>query len=289
MAYMYFAKVNVNNDIFKVYKGEEDIDKVLNKLILNIDNKEKIMLSKNKGHIKFISLTTDIEKRFISGRLIRIFEDDIQMYNLDKDDVEELPQDKLARTSTFFFDVQHELIGFTTGKYFGPKQFCDYFEQLINKYTGEGTFNVTLQKDEESFDERVKRFSKISVIRFKIVPKNPCKDEFNNWYANPESIESVEANQVDITYSANNKNEQGLNFNNNYIKNILKGLGIGYISAFVSGLMPGGIKATVVSDKDAPRRFSIPDKDKTSIPSVHEHAQAFIPQILIKLIGKNNE
>lgn len=286
MAYLYFAKVNINNDIFKVYKGEEDVDEVLNKLIRNINNKAKIMLPKNKGHIKFISLTTDIEKRFISGRLIRIFEDDIQMYNLAKDDVEELPQDKLARASTFFFDVQHELIGFTTGKYFGPKQFCDYFEQLINLCTDEGTFNVTLQKDEDSFDERIKRFSKISSIRFKIVPKNPCKDEFNSIYANPDSIESVEANQLDITYSANNKNERGLNLNNDYIKNLFKGLGIGYLSAFVSGLMPGGIKATIVSDKDTPRRFSIPDKDKTSIPSVHEHAKAFIPQILLKMLGK---
>lgn len=289
MAYLYFAKINVNNDIFKVYKGEESIENILDKLILNINNKESIFLPKNKGYIKFITLTTNIEKRFISGRLIRIFEDDIQMYNLQTDDVENLPQDKLARTSTFYFDVQHELVGFTTGKYFGPKQFCDYFEQMINKCVDEGTFNVTLQKDEDSFDERVKKFSKISTIKLRIVPKNPCRDEFDSWYANPESIESVEANQAEIIYSANNKNEQGLNFNNDYIKNILKGLGIGYITGIVTGLMPNGVKATVSSDKDAPKRFGIPDKDKTTIERIQKYTKSFIPQILLKMMGKNNE
>lgn len=286
MAYLYFAKVNVNNDIFKVYKGEEDIDRLLDKLIINVNSDDKISLPKNKGYIKFITLITNVEKRFISGRLIRIFEDDIQMYNIETDDVEDLPQDKLARTSTFFFDVQHELIGFTTGKYFGPKQFCDYFELLINSCTENEAFSVILQKDPDSFIERVKRFSKISTIKFRIVPKNPCQDEFDNWYANPDSIESVEANQLEITYSANNKNERGLNFDNDYIKNILKGLSNGYINGSVSGLMPGGVKATVSSDTDAPRRYTIPDKDKTSIPNVHEHAKAFIPQVLLKMLGK---
>lgn len=289
MAYLYFAKVNVNNDIFKVYEGEKSIEKILNRLILSVNTEDNIILPKNRGYIKFITLSTNVEKSFISGRLIRIFEDDIQLYNFEKDDVEELPQDKLARTSTFYFDVQHELIGFTVGKYFGPKQFCDYFEQLINKCTEEGTFNVTLQKDEDSFTERVKRFSKITTIKFRIVPKNPCQKEFNDWYANPASIESVEANQAELTYSANSKNTRGLNFDNAYIQNLIKGLGYGYISSVVSGLMPGGEKGTVSSDKDAPRRFSIPDKDKTSIPDVNKHTKAIIPQVLYKMLGKKDE
>lgn len=53
--------------------------------------------------------------------------------------------------------------------------------------------------------------------------------------------------------------------------------------------MPGGEKGTVSSDKDAPRRFSIPDKDKTSIPDVNKHTKAIIPQVLYKMLGKKDE
>lgn len=289
MAYLYFAKLNVNNDIFRVYKGEEDIERILNKLILNINNNDRITLTKGKGDIKFITLTSDIEKRFVSGRLIRIFEDDIQMYNSETDNLEDLPQDKLARHSTFYFDVQHELIAFTVGRYFTPKQFCAFFELLINKCTEEGTFNVTLMKDEDSFDEKVKKFSKIVSVTFRIVPKNPCGEEFDEWYANPSSVESMEANKVEITYTANKNNKQGLNFNNDYIKNIFKGLGLGYITGFVTGLMPGGLQGTVFSDQDAPKRFVIPNKEKTSIPNISEYAKEFINNIMVKLLGKKNE
>lgn len=286
MAYLYFAKLNVNNNIFKVYNSEDDIENVLNKLIVNINNKEILSLPKNKGYIKFIALTSSIEQRFVSGRLIKIFEDDLQMYNSETDDLEDLPQSTLARNSTFYFDVQHELIAFTVGKYFSPKQFCDYFEQLINQCTEEGSFNVTLLKDTDSFEEKVKRFSKIISVTFKIVPKNPCHDEFDNLYANPESMESMQATGLEVTYTANNKNNQGLNLNNDYFKNLKKGLELGYIKSRVIGLIAGVTKGKVYSEQDTPKRFIIPNNDQTSIPNVHEHAKAFIPQILLKMLGK---
>lgn len=286
MAYLYFAKLNVNNDIFKVYNGEEDIEKILNKLIVRINSKKILSLPKNKEYIKFIALTSSIEKRFVRGRLIKIFEDDFQMYNSKTDDLEELPQSALARTSTFYCDVQHELIAFTVGKYFSPKQFCDYFEQLINQCTEEGNFNVTLLKDTDSFEEKVKKFSKITSVTFKIVPKNPCYDEFDKLYANLESMESMQANRLEVTYTANNKNNQGINLNNDYFKNFKKSLELGYIKSTVTGLIAGVTKGKVFSDQDAPKRFIIPNNDQTSIPNVHEHAKTFIPQILLKMLGK---
>lgn len=36
MAYMYFAKVNVNEEIFEVYEGRNSLKKILDKLIYNL-------------------------------------------------------------------------------------------------------------------------------------------------------------------------------------------------------------------------------------------------------------
>lgn len=60
MAYLYFAKVNVNNDIFKVYEGEKSIEEILNRLILSVNTEDNIILPKNRGYIKFITLSTNV-------------------------------------------------------------------------------------------------------------------------------------------------------------------------------------------------------------------------------------
>ena len=48
MAYLYFAKVNVNNDIFKVYEGEKSIEEILNRLILSVNTEDNIILPRRK-------------------------------------------------------------------------------------------------------------------------------------------------------------------------------------------------------------------------------------------------
>lgn len=147
MANLYFAKINVNGEIYKVYNDELSIDSIIDKLIVNISTEKSIVLPDNKGQIKFITLINNLDKRSVSGRLISIFQDDIQIYEKSKDDVIDLTNKDLARTCTFFFDGKSEIVGFTTGRYFGISQFCKYFEELLNEHTAPGCFNVTLIKD----------------------------------------------------------------------------------------------------------------------------------------------
>ena len=69
MAYMYFAKVNVNEEIFEVYEGRNSLKKILDKLIYNLSSKKIIVLPQNKGRIKFITLTKNIEKQSLKTRI----------------------------------------------------------------------------------------------------------------------------------------------------------------------------------------------------------------------------
>ena len=60
MANMYFAKININSDVHKLYENPKLLDDILKELILNINQKKTISLGENKKNkdnkesIKFI-------------------------------------------------------------------------------------------------------------------------------------------------------------------------------------------------------------------------------------------
>ena len=191
----------------------------------------------------------------------------------------------IARVCTFYFDAKTEIVAFTLGKYFSAKQFCLYFEQLINLCTEEGMFNVNLIQDKDIFREKLKRISKAQEIEIDLVAENSCEDAFKDWYANPESMEDMQANRLKLNYKAGQKGD-GLNLDNNYINKLIDALELGYVRFIrVVGRNLSGLKENITSDDKAPKRHSIPDSEKLSIPAIHEHGKAFIPNVARTIIG----
>lgn len=70
---MYFAKVNVNEEIFEVYEGRNSLKKILDKLIYNLSSKKIIVLPQNKGRIKFITLTKKHRKTICNWKNCKNF------------------------------------------------------------------------------------------------------------------------------------------------------------------------------------------------------------------------
>lgn len=288
MAYLYFCKVNINDEIYEVYKKKRKVADIIDHLIVNVNHDACIDITEKKETIKFITLTSDIEKGFISGRLVKIFTDDLQIYNELTDDVEALPREKLARICTFYFDAKAEIVAFTLGRYFGAKQFCSYFEQLINLCTEEGMFNVNLIQDKDVFREKLKHISKAQEIEIDLVAENSCEEAINRVYANPKSLEEMEANSLKLNYKAGKKGN-GLNLENSYLQKFIDALGLGYIKFIkVIGKNVAGLTESITSDEKAPKRYAIPDREKLSIPAVHEHGRSFIPNIA-RLISGNEK
>lgn len=286
MAYMYFAKVNVNDEIFKVYNEPMLLQELLSKLMANLNSSTRIELPKDKGIIKFITIEKDVERRNVYGRLIKVFKDDIKVYDPKKDDVEDLPTDKLARSATFFFDVAHEIVTFTTGQYFGYKQFCSFFELLLNACMGEGAFKVFLLTDEEVFKEKLKYFNKITKINVIMVPQNPGRSDFECMFANTEAVLSTNARYYEQTFRADGKSEIGLNINNDYMDNTINGVVSGYGDMIVEGIGVDAQKTSVTSIADAPERMSIPNVEKNSIPAIVERGKEGIVKVLAKMMRR---
>lgn len=288
MAFLYFCKVNVNDEIYSVYKKDKNVSDIIDNLIVNINSNVFIEDEDQKSRIKFVTLVPDIDRRYVCGRLIKIFTDDIQVYNEKLDDIEDIPSDRLTRSCTFYFDAKTEIVAFTVGKYFGYKKFCQYFEILINKCTEEGAFNVTLLQDSELFKSKLKRLSKAEKIEINLVAKNPCEEELNEWYANPKAMEEIEANKLRLIYESQGKKSNGLKIDSGYFAKLLDSLETGYVKFIkVIGKNLSGLKDDITSDLTAPKRFSIPDKDKLSIPAVHEHGATFIPRLMSFTSGKD--
>ena len=286
MAYMYFAKVNVNDEIFNVYDDPKVLQTLLVKLMGCINNSTKIDLPKDKGIIKFITIEKDAGKMVVYGRLVKVFKDDIKVYDPKKDDVEDLPTDKLARSATFFFDVEREIVGFTTGQYFGYKQFCSFFELLINACMGKSAFKVFLLKDEELFKEKLKYFNKITKINVIMIPKNPGRSDFECMFANPEALSSTKARYYEQTFRADGKSEIGLSINNDYMDNTIDGVVNGYGDMTVEGIGVNAQKTRITSTADAPARMAIPNVEKNSIPAVVERGIEGIVKVLAKIVRR---
>ena len=152
----------------------------------------------------------------------------------------------------------------------------------------EGKYQKYILKMLRDKDFKLKTFQKIVRINVSIIPKNPGREDINNWYATPETIEEVEATQLEQTYISGKESQTGLNINNNHMDNIINGVSSGYGKMKVTGIGSAGDEYTVDSDKDAAEKKYISNNQRYSIYSVMELGKDFIINILTKNIRKNN-
>ena len=71
MAIVYFAKVNINSNIYDVYENQNLVGKILDDLITNI-NSDRLPIKINKYEsIAFFDIEKNISEHYIVGRLAR--------------------------------------------------------------------------------------------------------------------------------------------------------------------------------------------------------------------------
>lgn len=105
MATMYFAKVNVNSDIYDIYEDKNKLYDILSDLLININDKDKIVDKHPENDkqitIQFSSLSKS--ENCIYGRLVYYFDGINITFNKEKREIEEAPQENMAQYITFYF------------------------------------------------------------------------------------------------------------------------------------------------------------------------------------------
>ncbi len=81
MAVIYFAKVNINSNIYEIYRDPGCFDKILETLLKNI-NSDSLPVEINKNdRIAFFDIKKNMSEYYVTGRLAKIFKDEIKIYN----------------------------------------------------------------------------------------------------------------------------------------------------------------------------------------------------------------
>nr|DAO01711.1 MAG TPA: protein of unknown function (DUF4747) [Bacteriophage sp.] len=294
MPNMYFAKVSISSKIYDVYKDESLLDKILDNLVLKVNDKIELTINdeidrNNIGDtIKFITLDNNIEKRYISGRLIRIYTDDVEKYDASQNDILKLPTDQLARYATFYFDLKTEIIGFTLGRYFGKNQFCNYFQALLNEFTSDGEFKVFLYKNEMSFRDDIQRLKKISSIYVSmIIPNAPGDKSLRRIFGvTGENLKEMNATQYNQEFKSDN-NEKGININTEVINGLIDGTCNGYGTMKIQGQDESN-QEIVIYSKEHPYTRSISQNQKNTISEVSELTRKYIKHIVSNFLRREH-
>ncbi|MFG0217251.1 hypothetical protein ACFU8X_29800, partial [Brevibacillus porteri] len=126
MADVYFAKFNINEEIYEVYSDSTLRDKLLLKLYSSLVT--NFSINDKDGTYKFTTLDKNPDTLVINGRLVKYGPGTHVSYDENADDIIETLDEKKAAYVTFSFDVQNEIIGFVPKRDFGFKQFLQRFK-----------------------------------------------------------------------------------------------------------------------------------------------------------------
>lgn len=289
MASIYYAKINVNKDIYKVYDKKASISEILERLLV-ADWQEKqysyFLKEKNdegkpkKEIVKFIHVDKFFDKRYIIGRLIKIYGDDIQHYDKEKDDLVDLSNDNLARSVAFYFDVKNEIVAFVYKQKFPARQFVNLFQKMINLIFGEDMFIVILKKNHGEFIDKIKKLEIVRSVRISLVPPNSNEKELSNLLPkNDKDLKESNITKIGLEFSAPFSKE-GINISTSFFQKLIRAVTKGWGEMTIVGRSLTGRRERITSNINAPFKKTISDSQKDSFETVKETGRAGINELI---------
>lgn len=286
MANVYYAKLNINSEIFKVYAGEVKISDILDALYEKINDKveyvkthtwsQKTVNGFEEKQSEEIYCFSNIEKnndsrRYIHGRVIRRFPLFTEEYDEDTRNVRKIVHENNAVSINFYFDVDSEIITFCTRRNFGQLQFVDAFKELINECMSSVHFELFLIKDFLNIKERLKTVHKITRIKSVVIPPNANEEHLKELYdASIKNMEEANVAKRTSIFEVSHKSDKGININSKMVAEELdineagtaykKERGYGKIEA--QGEHRDGSKFSYDSDVDSPYITLIDEENK---------------------------
>lgn len=282
MATMYFAKVNVNSDIYDIYEDKNKLYDILSDLLININDKDKIVDKHPENDkqitIQFSSLSKS--ENCIYGRLVYYFDGINITFNKEKREIEEAPQENMAQYITFYFDVMKERIAFTYKKEFGRRMFIDYFEKMLNHFSSNDViFEIYLEKNIKDLENKIRYYSKINEVEISVIPPNGDKEDFDNLFGNTsEDIKETNATKFYIRLQSAAK--EGINVLSKMLQNSISIIGKGYGDIVFKGKDKANNKYTVTSSEQALYVKPIKDEYKDNLIEFPEIARSGINNLL---------
>lgn len=308
MSKLYFAKMNVSDKIFDVYDDTIKLDDILDKIFSEIDTKksilvkngqvytdtgEKVEVDKNdlskkedepekderKSRIKFLTIDKVNSDKCISGFLGEIAAEERSTYDAENDDISSELVENALDFITFYFDIDKEILAFTTTLKLSRKKVLEYFECLIYE-SSDFTVRFVLETDSEAFTEKIRNFKLVSKLEVKLFPPNGQQEDFDALLGGISAEDMKETGATYFTQKYSSLKKNGLAMSSKLMKSFITAVKLGYANAKITGKSPTDSKEVITSVDDAPYTEEISAAESKSQSVVSELAKSGIKKIL---------
>jgi len=288
MANIFYAKVNVNSDIYKVYSKEISLNDVLAKLYLSINDKveykkvfswysndsnRKILKDKQETYC-FSDLNKVVEgnKKFIYGKIVRRFPLHTEKFDTNRRKSEEFVIDDNSMSINFYFDLDTEIVGFYIRKSFKQIQFVEAFKELINRCVETVDFEVFLLADPFTMKERLEKVYMITRLKATVVPPNANEEALKSLYdRNVKGMHEANVTKKTDIFEVAKNSKKGINIKADMIEETIdsneafKMFQQGYGKIEVDGKNIDGSRIHFDSEEDSPYITILDDSMKNNI------------------------
>lgn len=178
MSNIYYAKFNVNEDIFKIYKNHKKLSDILEYVLLNMDSKNSYRDEKTNVKYRFYRINKDFKKNIIFGWLLKIYdEENFNIFDEGYEKLDDITLKKVSYAIPFSFNLTTEVIAFVPKQKFGYRNFINIFKILFENNLPEvGYVNITMMVDKKSAEAKFMEIDKMNVFTAAIVPPNGSED-----------------------------------------------------------------------------------------------------------------
>lgn len=281
MAMMYFAKVNINSDIYDIYEKQSSVDKILKTLFTNIDPENPPIQISESEYVNFMDVKKGANEKYVAGVLAKIFKDDIEIYNFSKNERQPFATKNVVKCAPFFFDFKNEVIAFTTAQSISRKNFIRYFKILLDSYAEGVKFEIFLKTNSYELTQQIKKLDRVFKVDFTIIPPNSNEDEFNDLFPkNGDEIRETAATKIEQTLSTTKK-DGGINMEASFLTRIIDAVSKGFGSIKITGETNDQHKSHITNSYETARKSFMPDKLKDDITKFIHYAETEIKKLIM--------
>lgn len=274
---MYFAKMNINEDIFEVYEGKKKLNDLQRKIFAGL-NVKSVIYDEKGGRIKFFDLDIAPEGLKITGNLGYIKQGIHSTYDPEKDTaIDTTDKNKLDYIS-FYLDVDNELLAYMTLPTLGRTKVLEYFSRLIKQGSDVGVEFIQ-ESNVSDIKREIQRYQKLSKLVVKLVPPNGDKDDFAQLASlTTDRIEGSNATKIQQTFQTQRK--EGLNKDSDLVQNYITGAGLGYAELKFSGKDQNGDPLELDTNRHTPYTKDVPRDQTKNHQKISDSGRAGIVSIM---------
>lgn len=276
MAKLYFAKMNINDDIYKVYAGEKKLDDLLQKIYLGVKT-NTIIYDEFGGRYKFFDLDFENTTGIIVGNLGYIKRGVHSSYDSENDDAKDVVDNNKLDYIVFYFDVYKEMIAFSTSVSLKRTKVPEVISDLIRKETDIGVEFVQ-ESNLGELKSKLERVDHLSKLIVKLVPPNGDKENFARLTS--LTVDKIqESNAVKIEQVFQGPRKEGLVKDSELVRNTIENVGLGYAKVKFFGKNLNHEKVEIDTDENTPYTKTLPENSSKSHSIIAEKGKSGIIDI----------